>query len=112
MNYTIKDADASFALLCKALGKELAVWDKETRSFNPGSWELDYPTYGGCVIHEHTDNGASNSGVSTPFGDTRRTPREFCSAVSFALDALRIREVRLAHEASQTRTASSTVNVR
>ena len=52
--------------------------------------ELDYNgIYGGYVVEEiHNENGA----ISHPFGYMRRSARDFCDTVNFALRAMDARD--------------------
>jgi len=110
--YTRKDAEAAFAWLASRLGKTwsdrngnlwtgkyfepTAVGQLWTRDGNEnrahvGAWMLDYASgYGGFMVHEMGNEGG---GVSTPFGHTRRSARDFCDAVRFAMDALAVRDL-------------------
>ena len=91
--YTRKDAEAAFERLCFALDKPRGEWTKDAArphalTSNEGGWTLDYNrTYGGYVIHEYVND---RGGVREPFGSQRRSARDFCDAVRFALDALHI----------------------
>jgi hypothetical protein len=95
--YTRTDADKALIRLADALGKPIgsyrALEDGEVSNFSsathstvPGGWHLDVnATYGGCVIHEMGPAGETY--IREPFGSTRRTYRDFCDAVNFALNA-------------------------
>lgn len=93
--YTRSNAEQAFDRLATALGKDHSPngggsWRRVDGQnvAQVGWWELDYNSaYGGFVIHEI---GNEAGGVSCPMGHTRHTAREFCSRVSFALDALRV----------------------
>src|SRR3990167_3699011 len=100
--YTYKDAVRAMERLADDLGKPLGHYrtvapgevsslgaDRQTTTI-PGGWVLDYnPIYGGCVIEERGDEpGATWS--THPRGGTRRSPREFCEAVSFARTAMKL----------------------
>lgn len=76
MIYTKQDAERSFDLLLKILGKEKA------ESYNDvGKYNLDYnSTYGGVLIEEII---SSTGAVRHPFGAYRKSIREFCDCVSF-----------------------------
>jgi hypothetical protein len=79
--YTRKDAERALGRLAVATGHRIAD------SYNDvGGWTLDYAScYGGFVVHEvYNETG----GISLPFGHERRTAREFCDAVRFALYAI------------------------
>lgn len=91
--YTIKDAERAFERLATVLDKGTEQWvkDPERESGSRaviGAWALDYnPIYGGCVITEICN---VNGGITHPMGDSRRTPREFCAMVRFAIDAIKV----------------------
>lgn len=89
--YTRKDAEKCLERFAKIMGKNIGFWKKEGDKVKPqiGNWDLDYnPIYGGAVIVElHNEQG----GEDTPFGMQRRNPREFCDAISFAENAIRIK---------------------
>lgn len=77
--YTRKDVEGVFALLCKAMGKEVA-----TEYGQQGAWFLDYAAcYGGYVVGEY-----DGPGQGRPLGHRRRSAREFVEAVYLALDVL------------------------
>lgn len=77
--YTRKDAEAAFDRLCAATGHRRAT-------AYVGGWSLDYAAcYGGFVIEEPTSSGGA---ITQPFGSRRRTAREFCDVVRFAVDAM------------------------
>jgi hypothetical protein len=79
--YTRKDAERALGRLAAATGHRIAASYSDV-----GAWELDYAAcYGGYMVHEV---GNEAHGVSTPFGHERRTAREFCDAVAFALYAV------------------------
>jgi hypothetical protein len=92
--YTRKDAEACFHRLRRVLGKaDLAEFPEITDQRRDGAWSLDYGT-GGYVVastiasspiegHEQTYTAESR-----PLGDRRRSAREFCEAVWFAIDAI------------------------
>lgn len=81
MSYTRKDAESCLEQLAWALGRDVG--------YEPGCWWLDYNShYGGYVVVE----GVAGGGERHPLGSRRRSAREFCSAVSFALSALCERE--------------------
>lgn len=96
--YSRKDAEAAFERLATALHKPIGHYrpleSGETSNYNPsadfstipGGWALDYSAYGGYVVHQIDQRGGT--GVYEPFGSRRRSTREFCDAVRFALDAL------------------------
>lgn len=78
--YTRKDAEKALDRLANACGR--------TVGYGPGEWHLDYNAiYGGCAVREMMPTG---SGERDPFGSMRRSPRDFCDAVRFALDALSV----------------------
>jgi hypothetical protein len=79
--YTRKDAERALKRLAAATGHRLVdSWN------DVGAWRLDYAAcYGGFVVYEVSNDAA---GISTPFGHERRTAREFCDAVRFALYAI------------------------
>lgn len=104
--YNRADAQSAMERLAAALDKPWArngqvfvgkPWDDESRTVTGhlwtrpegayvGAWVLDYAApYGGYVIHEMANEGG---GVSTPFGSRRRSARDFCMVVEFALTAL------------------------
>ena len=68
------------------------LWNREgsdNRCF-VGAWVLDHNSvYGGYVV-EQMEN--EHGGISHPLGSGRKSAREFCDAVRFALDALRASE--------------------
>jgi hypothetical protein len=79
--YTRKDAEAAFDRLCAATGHRRA-----TAYNDVGGWSLDYAAcYGGFVIESPCNDGG---GITQPFGSRRRTAREFCDVVRFAIDAI------------------------
>ena len=97
--YTRKDAEAAFNRLRLVLDKpnghyREAPTTHEENPFGapkyvtiPGGWALDHNSwYGGYVIQEIDPNGGT--GIFEPFGSRRRTAREFCDAVNFALSAI------------------------
>lgn len=85
--YTRKDAEAAFNRLLSVLGRRKAMnWN------DVGGWSLDYASaYGGFVIAEVSNEAG---GESRPMGDLRRNAREFCEAVSFAIDAIEALKVK------------------
>lgn len=83
--YTKRDAMAAFSRLLVACGK------REATSYSDvGGWQLDHNgIYGGYVVEEiHNEHGA----ISHPFGSMRRSARDFCDAVNFALRAMDARD--------------------
>lgn len=104
--YTRRDAEAAFEQLALALGKPTPhntgrpAWTSAVHTSpdgrqqirrtaaEVGMWSLDYsPTYGGCIVTEIVNDAG---GATHPIGYARISPREFCDAVRFALDALDI----------------------
>ena len=104
--YYRKDADRAMIRLAAALGKPWAddagrvctgpqheaveegrLWetDGHTNRACVGAWFID--DYQGVYIAEMGNEGG---GQHTPFGHDRRSYRDFCDAVRFALDALHI----------------------
>lgn len=82
---TRRDAEAALALLVKRLPKHVAT------SYNDiGGWALDWAP-GGAMVTEIV-NGSG--GVTCPLGYARRSPAEFCTAISFALACLDVAQVR------------------
>ncbi len=83
--YTRKDAEKAFDRLIRAIGGRMAT------SYNDvDAYRLDWnPTYGGGNIEQIA---SEQGGVRQPFGMMRRNAREFCDAVSFAVDTLHERE--------------------
>ncbi len=92
--YTRRDAEGAFRRLADANGATIAdpSWGiHDTR--REGAWILDHnATYGGYVIGAYCadspprdDRPQAYTAVTHPFGDDRRTAREFCDVVSFAL---------------------------
>ena len=79
--YTRKDAERAFELLCKV------TEHRQARAWNDvGGWQLDYNSaYGGYVVHEVV---TASGGVSEPLGSMRRTARDFCQSVNFAVRAI------------------------
>lgn len=77
--YSQGDARTAFHRLCNTLNQRIA-----TGFDDHGAWTLDYDGY----IIEVIDN--DNYGVSRPFGPTRRTAREFCQVVAFAIQAVEV----------------------
>lgn len=76
--YTRKDAEAAFDRLCEATGHR-----KATAYNDVGAWALDYVAcYGGYVVESPVNDGG---GIIHPLGERRRTAREFCDAVRFAI---------------------------
>ena len=92
--YTRKDAERAFARFVDAIGGRVA------KSYDDkGAYQLDYnATYGGAVVELLLETG----GVSHPFGDLRRSPAEFCSAVRFAIDALNMRNSKKGEQVHET----------
>ncbi|MEM4134330.1 MAG: hypothetical protein QXV73_03960 [Candidatus Micrarchaeia archaeon] len=85
---TEKDCKEAFELLAKALGKSTETFNKETRQYNIGSWQLDYNSiYGGAIIREIINE---NGGVTDPILKYRLSPKQFVTAVEFALKVLNI----------------------
>jgi len=86
--YTEKDAVRCAQDLADVLGKDFGkkLSDCYTeKAPKVGCWLVNYnPIYGGAVIEEMMERG----GRDRPFGDTRRSPREFCDAVRFAITAV------------------------
>lgn len=78
--YTRKDAEGAFLRLCAVCNKQPA-----TDYADKGAWALDYaPVYGGYAVRELMDGG----GAAEPFGSTRRSARDFCYTVNFAIRAI------------------------
>lgn len=81
MRTTRKQVEGLFEHFCNVLGLRQA-----TSYDDHGAYRLDYAAcYGGYVIERIDDE---SSGVSQPFGETRRTAGEMWSAMHFALRAL------------------------
>jgi len=87
--YTEKDAVECAQDLAVVLGKDFGkkLSDCYTeKGPKVGCWLLSYnPIYGGAVIEDIISEGGARD---RPFGDTRRSPREFCDAVRFAITAV------------------------
>lgn len=82
--YTRKDAEAAFRRLCKVTGHQESLTYSDHRA---GDWVLDYTgCYGGFVIEEYLDTDTGR--ITHPLGSERRTTREFCDAVRFAIRAI------------------------
>lgn len=111
--YTAKDARAAFARLSSALGKTWSdehgqlwkgtyykpeaaghLWGRNLEHFSRnvaqvGAWHLDHNgTYGGYIVAEMVSEGG---GESHPLGERRKSAREFCEAVYFAEQVLRVK---------------------
>ena len=92
--YTRRDAEAALGRLATAAGRPWTTGSPWMRRDDGktvalvGVWYLDYaPLYGGYVVHEMANEAG---GVSEPFGSRRRTAREFCEAVDFAVRAIQL----------------------
>lgn len=96
MRYTKRDAERAFERLAEAVGATLA--DSAWGIHDPrrdGAWFLDRnPVYGGYVVAAYVRDSAGREGddrlqaytaQTHPLGMMRRSPREFCDAVNFAL---------------------------
>ena len=87
--YTEKDAVRCAQELADVLGMEFGktLSDCHTeKGAKVGCWLLSYnPIYGGAVIEEIISEGGARD---RPFGETRRSPREFCDAARFAITAV------------------------
>lgn len=94
--YTRRDAEAAFKRLAAANGATIA--DPSWGIHDPrreGAWTLDHNSvYGGYVIHAYCADSPPEPGsgrkqaytaVTCPMGHDRRTAREFCDVVSFAI---------------------------
>lgn len=83
--YTKRDAEGAYQRLMKAVGA------REATSYGDiGGWHLDHNgVYGGYVVEEVMNEAG---GITHPLGHERRTAREFCDAVSFALRVLEVKE--------------------
>ena len=81
MRYGKRDATMAFERLVAALGGRVAQHHADV-----GAYRLDLAgCYGGYVVEVITSESGA---VNRPFGMARRPAREFCQAVSFALDVL------------------------
>lgn len=81
MRTTRKQVEGVFERFCEASGNRVAQ-----RFDDHGALRLDYVAeYGGYSIERIDDE---TSGVSHPFGDTRRPPREMWDTLQFALRVL------------------------
>lgn len=81
--YTRRDAQAAFERLMAACGaRPAASYD------DVGGWTLDYAAcYGGYVVQAiFNERGA----IAQPFGWSRRSARDFCRAVGFAVAAVEL----------------------
>ena len=90
--YTRRDAEEALERLAKLLGKStrciIAKPGKLKVVF--GTWYVNYnPHYGGCVVKELC---REQKGENAPFGDHRRTPRDFCQMVNDIERALQIKK--------------------
>lgn len=102
--YTRKDAENALARLAGALGHpvghyrplqegEVSTYGSSTYTTIPGGWDIDWnPAYGGIVIQEIDGDGGTS--IREPFGSMRRTYRDFCDTVNFALNALSEQRIR------------------
>ena len=69
------EAKVLFSRFCRTIGK--------SEGTSPGCLSLDYTAcYGGYAIIEYMEGG----GESKPFGRERFTPRDFCSAITLAIE--------------------------
>jgi hypothetical protein len=80
--WTKTQAHEAFELLARRLGKN-------TTPGEIGRWRLEFSSYGGYVITQLSNNGG---GESCPFGEQRRSAKDFCSHVHFTLRALELFE--------------------
>jgi hypothetical protein len=87
MRTSRKQVEGVFERFCEASGNRVAkTYDDH------GALRLDYAAeYGGYNIEKINDE---TSGVSHPFGDTRRTAREMWDTLHFALRVLEQSSVR------------------
>jgi hypothetical protein len=80
--YTKGMAEKAFEILAKRCNKEIGHYDKNYEP-KPGAWELNYaPEYGGFIIEELDNRG----GVNHPFGEGRKSAKEFVKCVNFFLE--------------------------
>ncbi len=105
--FTKKDAERAAARLCRLFNRQPGhymtlsegqaplpgAWVSDNGRFAsiPGGWELDYNAiYGGYVLEQIDDQGGT--GVSRPFGDERRSARDFWRMVNDIERALYLAE--------------------
>ncbi len=83
MRTTRKQVESIFERFVKEIGGRVA-----TAYDDHGTYRLDYnPTYGGYSIERISDTG---TGVSMPFGMSRKSASEMWGALRFALDTIEL----------------------
>jgi hypothetical protein len=88
--YTAKDAERCAKQLADALKVPFGGCWKRTKGGSSksiiGCWKMDYSAiWGGAVIEEIVNEGG---GITHPFSSTRRSPREFCKTIHFAMQVM------------------------
>lgn len=95
---TKAEVHAVFTRLCASVGVQAFLpggadgyyRDGEGMMHHAAGWSLDHsPTYGGYKIASHSGTG---TGEDEPMGSMRMSPREFVTAMHFALRALEARD--------------------